>query len=405
MGAPRHAGSAPRSGERGAAAWPPRAANHRRLARQPQADRDRAGGGGGAAQGGRHHPAGGLRRLCDQVRDRARLVPARHRAPLQAGGGDAAPHALRAHGRHVPRARHAAGPQALPAADQRDHSVHDRRRLHALRPEQAGVRAPPRRVLRQRRLRHRREQLPLVPRVRHDGVRARGAGGRLRTHRLLSTGGQRAGRGGQVPRAQRARAGAGRRLDRQLLHAAEARLRRGRRASLRALGRRAPLAGRHARAQARHLQRDQGAGAARGRHRGARGGGHPGPAAQADDGRGRHHREQRARHAHRRPEALAAADARAHRRHHPSRRRRQAAAAHRQGGQALQGQLLPRRRWRRGGRRRRRGGRAQRRRASGPDPRRAHHAHRPVLGHAAARGVGPRRPVGARRHRGDARPA
>ena len=96
----------------------------------------------------------------------------------------------------------------------------------------AGVRAPPRRVLRQRRLRHSREQLPLVPRVRtlrtrppthpsprsppsarhrpppsltpravqvrHDGVRARSAGGRLRTHRLLSTGGQRAGRGDQL---------------------------------------------------------------------------------------------------------------------------------------------------------------------------------------------------------------
>jgi len=34
--------------------------------------------------------------------------------------------------------------------------------------------------------------------VRHDGVRARGAGGRLRAHRLLSARGQRAGRGGQI---------------------------------------------------------------------------------------------------------------------------------------------------------------------------------------------------------------
>ena len=34
--------------------------------------------------------------------------------------------------------------------------------------------------------------------VRHDGVRARGAGGRLWAHRLLSTGGQRAGRGAQL---------------------------------------------------------------------------------------------------------------------------------------------------------------------------------------------------------------
>mmetsp|Transcript_19902 Transcript_19902/g.50342 ORF Transcript_19902/g.50342 Transcript_19902/m.50342 type:complete len:319 (-) Transcript_19902:399-1355(-) len=219
MGAPRHAGSAPRSGERGAAAWPPRAANHRRLARQPQADRDRAGGGGGAAQGGRHHPAGGLRRLCDQVRDRARLVPARHRAPLQAGGGDAAPHALRAHGRHVPRARHAHRPLRLPAAHRRLHRVHRGRPRLDPRPEQAPRRARARRVQRLRRLRLGHLHVPAVPGARHRGVRAGGAAGRRRPHRVQPQGGPRPGRGDQVHGLQRAQAAGGRRLRAELLQA------------------------------------------------------------------------------------------------------------------------------------------------------------------------------------------
>ena len=96
---------------------------HRRDACPPRSARDRAGARYRAA---RHRRLGGAaerQSLRRQDRHRSGLASARHRRALQRHRDELAPHAVRADGRHVPRARDAARFARVPAAHRRHHGL------------------------------------------------------------------------------------------------------------------------------------------------------------------------------------------------------------------------------------------------------------------------------------------